>query len=190
VSVPTPEDVGLAGRGDLGALRRMRDHWLPLATGEVLNPILPKNEALPQLELLAEMAASATGQPEDWVALLYAYCVRIQTLKGDISGSQHFANEAVGANSVDGADRWTRSVVELEGRLNHYRAKVADLVSLLLTSNEVAGAAMLVSALSREADSGDESAVPVLQFIMDSVTPERASAISAAVRKLEGATTQ
>jgi hypothetical protein len=54
-----PEDVPQAGRGDLSALRRMRDHWLELALGTQEAPHLPRHEALAQMELLAEMVVGS-----------------------------------------------------------------------------------------------------------------------------------
>lgn len=190
MSAVAPEDVGRAGRGDLAALRRMRDHWLELATGEAKNALIPKDEALPQCELLAELAACGGDEPEDWMALLVAYCIRIEALQGHVGAAERLAKEAAEADNAADLDRWTISVVGIGERIEHYRAKIVDLVSALISSRDPEGAALLASTLSREADQGDERAVPVLQFIMDSVTPDRASAISAAVRKLEGASTQ
>jgi hypothetical protein len=91
---------------------------------------------------------------------------------------------------VDDLDRWTRSEVEFNERLGHYRAKIDAVLSALLNSDGAEGSAMLVTALSIQADRGDERAVPLLQFIMDKVTPERAQAIGVQVRKMERAAAQ
>lgn len=190
MTAATPDDVGLAGRGDIAALRRLREHWFAMADDEASNPILPRDEILPQLELLAELAAAASGEAEDWIALLVVYQLRVESLGSHVEASRHFTQKAVESENIADADRWSRSEVEFNERLGHYRAKVGSIITHLLSDNDAEGAAMLVSALSLQSDRGDERALPLIQFIIDSVTPERASAISGAVRKLEGATTQ
>jgi hypothetical protein len=186
----SPEDVGRAGRGDLDALRRMRDHWLELASGDAVSSQLPKDEALPQLEMLAELAASASGEAADWIFLLVAYHIRAETLQRHLDASQDLTTQAAEAENVIELDRWSRCVVEFDERLGLYRAKIASLLSDVLNSTDAAGSAMLVTALSIQADRGDERAVPLLQSIMDSVTPARGAAIKAEVRKIERAAEQ
>ncbi len=180
----TPEDVGLAGQGDPAALRRMRDHWLELASGERFNPLLPRDETLPQVELLAELAAGS-GQPEDQLALVVAYHVRIEVLERNKAAAEGLAKEAAKAHDADALLRLTSSIMEFEERLGRYRAKIDALLAAILNSSGAEGSALIVSALTIQADSGDERAITMLQFIMDSVTPERAQAIQAEVRKME-----
>ena len=156
MSTVTPEDVGRAGRGDLEALRRLRGYWLALATGEAFNPLLPKDEALPQVELLAELAASATQEAQDWIALLVVYHVRLETLTRHASASEEFAEQAVKAGNAADLDRWTRSVVEFRERAAHYRSKAEGIFVHLLDGENPEGAAMLINALSIQADEGDE----------------------------------
>jgi hypothetical protein len=156
-----------------------------LATGEAGNPLLPQDEALPQLELLAEMTAAASGEAEDWIMVLVAYQVRVETLQGHLEASQNLAKVAVRANDVAGLDRWSRSVVEYDERLAYYRAKIGSLLAEVFNSNNPEGTAILITALSLRADRGDERAVPMIQSIFDSVAPERAQAICAEYRKLE-----
>ena len=188
--VAAAKDVGLAGRGDAAALRRLRDHWLALVEGDAVNPLLPRSEALPQLELLAELAANGSDEAEDWIALLIAYHVRVEALQRDALASEALAKQAAEADDLDRADRWTRSVVEFNDRREHYRAKVGALLASIFASEAAEGSAMLVVALSSQADSGDERAVVLLQRVMDSVTPARAQAIRAEVLRIEGATVQ
>lgn len=56
------DDIPLAGRGDLSALRRVRDYWVELALRAVEIPRLPRQDALAQVELLAELAAASQGR--------------------------------------------------------------------------------------------------------------------------------
>jgi hypothetical protein len=180
-----PEDVGLAGCGDSAALRRLRSHWLQLAEGAATHPLVPKEDAQPQLELLAEMAASAIGEPEDIIALMVAYHIRMETLQRDIEAAQALAKQAATADNVDDLERWASTEVDLGERLAFYRAKVSSLILHILNEDSAEGSAMFVQALSLQADSGDERALPHIQMIMDSVSPERARAIQAEVRKME-----
>lgn len=179
-----PEDFGLAGRGDVSALRRLRDHWLNLASGEAVNPFIPKAEALPQVELLAELAAG-TGEPGDLLTLVVAYHIRIESLERDVEGCEALAKEAVAAGNVAMVDRWTDSVVEFGERLAIYRAKVDSLLEEIFNSADAAGTAMIVSALTLEADRGDERAATMLQIVMDAMSAERAAAIQSECRRLE-----
>lgn len=183
----TPEDIGRAGRGDLPALRRMRDHWLELATGQTFHALVPRDEALPQVELLAELAASGSEQTDDWLILLVAYQVRVEALERNRDTSQELTQKAVEQGDIPNADRWSSSVAEFEERLRFYRAKISTLLTAIVSSSDTAGSARLIWALSTQADHGDERVVGLLQVIMDSVTPERAQAIRAEVRKLERA---
>jgi hypothetical protein len=112
LSAVQPGDVGLAACGNFDALRRLRDHWYGLATGETVNLLIPKEDALPQLELLAEMAANGTNEPEDCIVLLVAYQIRADKLQLDLQASEHFAKEAVDAGSMDPYLRETRSIVD------------------------------------------------------------------------------
>lgn len=185
----TAEDVGLAGRGDLEALRRLRDHWLAIVTRECANPLPCKDDVMPQLELLAELAYAA-GEAEDQVALIVVYQVRAEKLAGDVAAFEDLARQAVEANDAAALDMWTRSVVEFGERLGFYRAKLGALQVSVLNDGEAEGAAMLVAALTIRADSGDDRAVGMLQRVMDSVTPLRAQAITAEVIRMEGATVQ
>lgn len=180
-----PDDLGRAGRGDTAALRRLRDYWLELADGETVNPLLPHGEVLPQLELLAELAASGSDDADDWIALLVAYQLRVETLQRDAIASQALAKQAVEANDLDKLDRWTRAEVEFTDRRGHYRLKMDALLANILGSDSAEGTAMLVAALTIQADSGDDRAVGMLQCVMDSVTPERAAAILSHAKKIE-----
>lgn len=185
----TPEDVGAAGRGDLSALRRLRDYWLRLATGECVNPALRKEDVLPQMELLAELAAGS-GEAQDHVALITAYQVRAEALEQSRGACADMAKETAQAGNSVGAQHWSREVADFDDRLRRYRAQIDALHHHLLTEGDASGAAILVTALTLQADRGDEFAVATLQCVMDSVTPERASAIQAEVRKIEKETTQ
>lgn len=187
---PTPGDIGLAACGDFDALRRLRDHWYALATGELVNPLIPKEEALPQLELLAEMAANGTNEPEDTIVLLVVYQIRAERCQLDLEADEHFAKQAVEAGNADLAGRWTSSAVEARTRLEHYRASIKNRLQHIIDSSEPHGAAMLVSAMTHLADNGDERAVPILEKLLASVTAERAKAIQIEVRKMEEATLQ
>ena len=168
---PLPGDIGLAACGNFDALRRLRDHWYALATGELVNPLIPKEEALAQLELLAEMAANGTNAPEDAIVLLVVYQIRAERCQLDLEAEEHFAKQAVEAGNADLAGRWTSSVVESGTRLKHYRASIENRLQHILNSNEPHGTAMLVSAMTHLADNGDERAVPILEKLMASVTP-------------------
>lgn len=158
------DDVGLAACGNFAALRRLRDHWLDLASGRMVHPLVLMEEAQAQLELLAEMSANGINQAEDWIALLVAYQLRVAALERDPAAAGD--------------------------RLTHYRDKVDAVLAHVFHDDDAEGSAMLVAALTHQADAGDERAVPLLQSLMDSVTPERAQAIQAEVRKLETADAQ
>ena len=186
----TPEDVGLAACGDLGALRRLRDHWLELATGEALNPLSPIEDILPQLELLAQMAATGIDQPEDWIVLMVVYQIRVEALERLASAFEGLAKQAAQAENEDHLVGSINSALEYRERLKDYRAKNEAILAHILNSNEAHGTAMLVSAMTHLADSGDERGVPILERLMASVTPERAKAIQLEVRKMEEATLQ
>jgi hypothetical protein len=168
----------------------MRDHWMELATGQTFHTLIPRDEALPQVELLAELAASGSDQTEDWLMLLVAYQVRVEALERNRDASQGLTRQAVEQEDIRNADRWSSSVAEFEERLRFCRAKISALLTAIFSSNDTAGSARLISALSAQADRGDERAVGLLQVIMDSVTPQRGQAIRAEVRKLEGAAEQ
>lgn len=182
-----PGDVGLAACGNFEALRRLRNHWWALAAGELVNPLLPKEDALPQLELLAEMAVAAIDQPDDWIVLLATSQIRVAALERDLGAAEDMAKQAVAADDTDLVVRWTNSVVEFEERLKRYRSKIDELLQHIIGSNQVEGTAMLAAALSHQADIGDERAVPLLERLMSLVTPERAQAINNEVRKMEAA---
>lgn len=189
-AVATVEDLARAGQGDLPALRRLRDYWFQVATGDVANPLLPKDEAIPQLELLAHLAAAGSGDVDDQVVLLAAYQVRIRMLERNVEASEGLAREAVEAKDAVALERWSASVVEFNDRLGSYRADMKRMMAAVLHDGEAEGAAMLVGALTLQADNGDERALGMLQCVMDSVTPARASAIKAEVLRIEGATVQ
>jgi hypothetical protein len=185
-----PNDIGLAGCGNFDALRRLRNHWLQLAEGEASHPLVPKEDAQPQLELLAEMAATAVGEPQDVIALMVAYHIRMETLQRDVEASHALAEQAVTAGNPAEAERWAATGVDVGERLAYYRAKVSSLVLHILNADSAEGSAMFVQALSLQADRGDERALPHIQLIMDSVSPERARAIQSEFRKLETAEVQ
>jgi hypothetical protein len=187
--VPAAEDVGLAGRGDLSALRRMRDYWLEIAAGISTNALLPVADALPQAEMLAELAGGS-GQAEDLVALVTAYHIRTTSFDSDRDWFEAKAKQAADADAIEDLDRWTRAVVEADERAGFYRAKTQALLSSVLDSESAEGTAMLVTALTIQADSGDERAVPMIECLFNSVTPERAVAITDEYRKIEGTMVQ
>ena len=179
-----PEDFGSAGRGDLAALRRLRNYWLQLALGECTNPLIPKEEVLPQLELLSELAAGS-GEAEDQVLVIVAYQLRAETLDANRVVAEDLAREAARTNDMVAAAHWSRSAVEFSERQCRLRSLLDALIVAVLNGENAEGAALLVTALTIKADSGDERAVGLLQDIMDAVTPERASAIQHEVRKIE-----
>lgn len=179
------EDVALAGRGDLAALRRLRDYWLAVASGSETNKLLPKDMVLPQVELLGEMAAAASAQVQDRVPLVAAYQIHAASIEHDVTVCEALARQAAEADNVADLDRWTSSTVDLNERLGVYRSRISALLSDILSNSDATGAAMLVSSLTLQADGGDERAVPLLQYVMDSVTPEQAEAIQAAIRAQE-----
>lgn len=178
------EDLELAGKGDLAALRRMRDHWFDIATGQATCPLLPRHDALAQLELLAQMAA-INGEFEDSIGLIATYNVRIEVLERDLEASEGLTRAAVEADDVDSVDRWSSYTVELLERLALYQSASGRLVRMTLHDDDATGAALLVSCLTMQADKGDERAVGLLQTLMDCVSPERAAVINAKVRTME-----
>jgi hypothetical protein len=180
----TPDDFRLASEGELPALRRLRDHWFDLSTGSMAHSLLPRDEALPQPEMLAELAA-ARGYPEDRLALIASYQVRVETLEQDWAVFETLLMQAIEANDLAGASRWSSQVAECDARLRLYRGKQDQLVDTAINGGDVCDAAIIVRVLTDRADSGDERAVGMLQTLVDAVSPERAKAIQAEVQKME-----
>lgn len=180
----SPADLGLAGCGDLSALRRLRDYWFELANGDTINPLIPQAEAVPQMELLAELAA-AGGEPGDYVSLVVACQIRIESLGRERALAEAIARDAVAENDADKLARWSSSVVDVDGRLKLYREKLRAVVQTTLADEDPEGAALLVMALTSAADGGDEKAVGVLQYVIDAVPAARAVAIQNKVREIE-----
>lgn len=185
-----PEDVGRAGCWDLSALRVLRDHWFDFATGERTSELMPESDALAQFELLSELAAGGGGEAEDQVMLMIAYQTRVMALTHDQNLFEQVAADAVAAGNEDEAVRAKHWLDCLNRRRDHYQAKVDGLVSVALNEGDGSTAALVVAVMDTLADSGNDMALSNLQWLLDSVTPERASVIQEQVRKIEGVSIQ
>jgi hypothetical protein len=179
-------DLGQAGRGDLAALRRLREHWFQIASGNITVSLVPKEEALPQLELLAALAANGAGEANDWIWLAAIYRMRMDGLETDLTALVGVLDQVDEAGDIASHDRCSSAAIQLAERAADYRLKADEIVAQILAAEGVEGTAQIVALMEDEADRGWDPALPILQALFDSVSPERAQAIQSEVRKIEG----
>ena len=185
----TPDDFGLAATGDLSALRRLRDSLFDVAVGRTASPLLPPEDALAQAELLAVMA-EARGETADRMMALALYQVRVETLERDTASAVSSGESALAGGDQQGFDRWVDTIVQCQRRIALYKEHIDARVQETVDESGAEGTAYFVAALTQRADNGDELAPPMIERLLQCVTPAKAQAIGVEVRKIQEGTLQ
>ena len=172
-----------AAAGDRSALLALRDERL-LASAAPSVDVGAKDEALAEAETLSRLAA-AGGNSLDTLSLLTAYILRLNWWRGERDAAQAFVEQAVRADNVSDLSLWAGISGDLMLRCQAYGAKIDAIVPGLIEGPDFEGASILMRALSREAEHGDDRSAMMLQTVMDALTPIKAAAVMDTVRSQE-----
>lgn len=166
-----------AAAGDRSALLELRDERL-LAAAAPSNDTGAEGEALAVAETLSRLAAAGL----DTLCLLTAYILRLNWFKGERDAAQAFVEQAARADNVADLTLWSNAPRRSMLRCQAYSAKIKAIVHGLMAGPDCEGMAIVMRALSRDAEHGNDTAAMMGETMMTALTPSKAAAVMAIIR--------